>query len=151
MAEILSVQAAKLAAQKKLAPNESHGRVRILYAHTAATYTAPAINDTLLLGRIPVNSRFISGSVVTVAAGTASGKLNIGIRDAVTKEVISATAIASSIAIDVAAKVTSDNGVYFANGAEYVTDREVEVYATFIGAAGAANQAIKFEIPYVTD
>lgn len=151
MAEINSKQAAKLATRQKLSPNESHGRERLLYARTPDVYAAPAINDTLLLGRVPVNARFSSGAWVTCAAGTAAGTLNIGIRDARTGVVISATGIANGVAINAAGKLAADNGAYFAGGAEYVTDREVEVYATFTGAVGTANQAIKFEIPYVTD
>lgn len=151
MAEINSVQAAKIAANLKLLPNESHGRERILYAHTPAAYIAQNINDTIVLGRVPVNSRFSSGGWLTCAAGAATSTIDIGVRDAKTGVVLNAAGIASGLALTTAAKLAADNGAYYASAAEYVTDREVEVYATFKGAANTANQAIKFEIPYVCD
>lgn len=151
MAEFNTTQAAKLVANTKLLPNESAGRVRILAAKMPATYASPAISDTIFIGRIPVNSRILLGGFVSCAAGTASSTLNIGLRSTKTGAVISATAIASGVDVAAAGQKAANNGANIANGAEYVTTEEVDVYATVAGAAVLANQALKFEIPYVTD
>lgn len=152
MAEVNSVQAQKVADRKKLLPAESHGRQRVLVATLAATHAAYAINDTVLLGVVPVNSRFLTGAVVSIGgAGTASSTVDIGIRNATTKVVIDADGIAVGADISAAAKVTADTGALVAAAADYLTPADVEVYATVKGAVLAANQQIRFEIPYVTD
>lgn len=153
MAEINSQQVAKLLAGTKLLPNERGGRVRLLYAKAPVTYSAPAINDTLFLGRVPVNSRFLATmGGVSCAAGTASGTVSIGLRSTKTGSVIAAGALAVGVDIAAAGQKALIGGTLLANGADgYVTTEEVDVYATFTGAVGTANQAIKFEIPYVTD
>lgn len=152
MAEVNSVQAQKVADRKKLLPAESHGRQRVLVATLAATHAAYAINDTVLLGVVPVNSRFLTGAVVSIGgAGTASSTVDIGIRNATTKVVIDADGIAVGADISAAAKVAADTGALVAAAADYLTPADVEVYATVKGAVLAANQQIRFEIPYVTD
>lgn len=151
MAEFNTSQAAKLVANTKLLPNESAGRVRILAAKMPATYASPQIADTIFIGRIPVNSRILLGGFVSCAAGTASSTLSIGLRSTKTGTVVSATAIASGVDVAAAGQKAANNGANIANGVEYVTTEEVDVYATVAGAAVAANQALKFEIPYVTD
>lgn len=152
MAEVNSVQAQKVADRKKLLPAESHGRQRVLVATLAATHAAYAINDTILLGVVPVNSRFLTGAVVSIGgAGTASSTVDIGFRNANTKVVIDADGIAVGADISAAAKVAADTGALVAAAADYLTPADVEVYATVKGAVLAANQQIRFEIPYVTD
>lgn len=152
MAEVNSVQAQKVADRKKLLPAESHGRQRVLVATLAAAHAAYAVNDTVLLGVVPVNSRFLTGAVVSIGgAGTASSTVDIGIRNATTKVVIDADGIAVGADISAAAKVAADTGALVAAAADYLTPADVEVYATVKGAVLAANQQIRFEIPYVTD
>lgn len=152
MAEVNSVQAQKVADRKKLLPAESHGRVRVLVATLAATHAAYAVNDTILLGLVPVNSRFLLGGSISVGgAGTASSTLDIGFRNAKTKEVIDADGIAVGVDISAAAKVTADTGSSVAAAVDYITPVDVEVYATVKGAVLAANQQLKIQIPYVTD
>lgn len=152
MAEVNSVQAQKVADRKKLMPAESHGRQRVLVATLAATHAAYAVNDTILLGVVPVNSRFLTGGVLSVGgAGTASSTVTIGIRIANTKVVIDADGVATAVDISAAAKVPADTGALVAGAADYITPADVEVYATVLGAVLAANQQIRFEIPYVTD
>lgn len=152
MAEVNSVQAQKVADRKKLLPAESHGRQRVLVATLPATHAAYAINDTILLGTVPVNSRFLTGAVLSVGgAGTASSVVDIGIRNAKTKEVIDADGVTDGADISAAGKIVADTGVLVAAAADYITPADVEVYATVLGAVLAANQQIRFEIPYVTD
>ena len=152
MAEMNSNQAATVAAGKKLRPVDSFGRQRVLVATLPTTYAAPAINDTILLGTVPVGSRFLTGGkVVLGGAGTADSTLSIGVRNAVTKEVIDADGIAVTADASAAATVAADTGALITDGTDHVMDVTVEVYATVLGAVLKANQQVRFEIPYVTD
>lgn len=152
MAEQNSVQGAKILAHQKLMPAESHGRQRVLVATLPATHAAFAVNDTIFLGRVPANTRFLTGAVLSVGgAGTASSTVDIGIRRTQTQEVIDADGITDGADISAAGKVVADTGVLIAAAADYITPVECDVYATVLGAVLAANQQIRFEIPYVTD
>lgn len=151
MAEVNTTQGAKLVAGTKLSPHESAGRQRMLAAKMPAAYAQLAINDTIFIGRIPVNSRILLGGWISCAAGTATGVLDIGLRSTKTGTVIDADGIAVGIDIAAAGNKAANNGALIANGAEYVTTEEVDVYATARVAVVAANQALKFEISYVTD
>jgi hypothetical protein len=151
MAEVNTTQAAKLVARTKLAPHESHGRVRILASKMPAVFAQLAVNDTILIGRIPVNSRILSRALVGCSAGTASSTMDIGLRKSRDGTVIDADGIAASVNTAAAGQKDANTGALIASGAEYVTTEEVEVYATVTGAVLAANQVLKFEIPYVTD
>lgn len=151
MAEVNTTQGAKLLAGTKLSPHESAGRVRTLASKMPTTYASLAINDTIFIGRIPVNSRILLEGWISCAAGTATGVLDIGLRSTKTGTVIDADGIAVGIDIAAAGNKAANNGALIANGAEYVTTEEVDVYATARVAVVAANQALKFEISYVTD
>lgn len=151
MAEVNTTQGAKLLAGTKFLPHESAGRRRTLAAKMPTTYVQLAINDTIFLGRIPVNSRITCDGWVSCAAGTASCTLDIGVRSTKTGAVISATGIATGVDAAAAGQKAANNGALISNGAEYVTTEQVDVYATVKGAVLAANQALKFELDYVTD
>lgn len=152
MAEQNSVQGAKILAHQKLTPAESHGRQRILVATLAATHAAYAVNDTIFLGRVPANTRFLLGGAASVGgAGTASSTIDIGLRKTATQEVIDADGITDGADISAAGKVVLDTGALLAGATDYLTPVECDVYATVVGAALAANQQIRIEIPYVTD
>lgn len=151
MAEVNTTQGAKVLAGTKLLPHENAGRKRVLASKMPETYAQAAINDTIFLGRVPVNSRFTGNSLVSCAAGTVSCTLDIGLRSTKTGTVISATGIATGVDAAAAGQKAANNGALIANGAEYVTTESVDVYATVKGAVLAANQALKFEIEYVTD
>lgn len=151
MAETNTTQGAKVLAGTKLLPNESAGRKRILATKMPTTYAQLAINDTIFIGRVPVNSRFTLDSWVSCAAGTATGVIDIGLRSTKTGTVIDADGLAVGIDIAAAGNKAANNGALIANGAEYVTTEEVDVYATARVAVVAANQALKFEVGYVTD
>jgi hypothetical protein len=151
MAEVNSTQGAKILAAQKLLPHESFGRVRILAAKMPAVHAGAAINDTIFLGRIPVNSRILAEGIVGCAAGTATSVLDIGLRKTKDGTVIDADGIAVGIDIAAAGTKSAINGALITNGAEYVTTEEVDVYATVRVAALAANQALKVELSYVAD
>src|SRR5690606_31697826 len=122
MAEVNSVQAQKVADRKKLLPAESHGRQRVLVATLAAAHAAIPVNDTILLGVVPVNSRFLTGGVLSIGGGgTASSTVDIGIRNANTKEVIDVDGIADGVDISAAGKIAADTGALVAAAADYVT------------------------------
>lgn len=151
MAEVNTTQGAKLVAKSKLLPHESHGRARMLCAKMPATHSGAAINDTIFIGRLPVNSRILLDSYISCAAGTASCVVDLGLRKAKDGTVIDADGIAVGIDVAAAGNKLANNGALITSGAEYVTTEEVDVYATVRVAALAANQSLKFEISYVTD
>lgn len=151
MAETNTTQAAKILARTKLLPHESFGRRRTLCAKMPATYAQLAINDTIFIGRIPAGSRILGDALVSCGTGTASCTLDIGLRETATGTVLSATGIATGVDAATSGVKDATNGAYITAGAEYVTLVETDVYATVKGAVLAANQALKFEIPYVND
>lgn len=151
MAETNTTQAAKLLAFTKLLPHESFGRCRALCAKMPAAYAQLAINDTIFIGRIPAGSRILLDAMVGCGAGTATCVIDIGLRSTKTGTVIDADGIAVGIDVAAAGNKAANNGALITNGAEYVTTEEVDVYATVRVAVLAANQALKFEIPYVND
>lgn len=151
MAEVNTTQGANLVARKKVLAHEMGGRVRILAAKMPAVHAGAAINDTILLGRLPVGSRILTDGVVGCAAGTATSVLDIGLRKTRDGAVIDADGIAVGVDIAAAGTKAAINGALITNGAEYVTTEEVDVYATVRVAALAANQVLKVELQYVTD
>jgi len=151
MAEVNTTQGAKLLSNKKLLPVESFGRVRILASKMPATYAQLAINDTIFIGRITKGSRILLSNTLSTAAGTASGTMDIGLRKTSDGTVIDADGIAAAIDVAAAGNKAANNGALIANGAEYITAEEVDVYATVKGAVLPANTALKFEIQYVQD
>ena len=151
MAETNTTQGAKILANAKLLPHESHGRVRTLCSKLVAVFTAVPINDTIFIGRVKAGTRFLACGNVSCAAGTATGTIDIGLRETATGTVLSATALAAGLDVATAGVKMINTGVYIAAGAEYVTLKECDVYATVKTAVLAANQSLKFEIPYVAD
>ncbi len=151
MAETNTTQGAKIIARTKLLPHESHGRQRVLAAKMPTAFAQMAINDTIFIGRIPANSRILADSVVSCGAGTATGTLDIGLRETATGTVLSATGIATGVDVAAAGVKFANSGAYVTGGAEFVTTVETDVYATVKTAVLAANQALKFEIYYVCD
>jgi hypothetical protein len=151
MAETNTTQAAKLVARTKLLPHESHGRVRGLNAKMPAAFAQMAINDTIFIGRIPAGARILGDGIVSCGAGTATCTLDIGLRETATGTVLNATGLATGVDVAAAGIKPIANGAYITAGAEYVTLVECDVYATVKTAVLAANQALKFEIPYQAD
>lgn len=151
MAETNTTQGAKYVARTKLLPYETHGRVRILYAKMPAAFAQLAINDTIFLGRVPANTKFLLGGKVSCAAGTATSVLDIGLRETVAGTVIDADGLAVGVDIAAAGNKAADTGALITAGAEYVTTKECDVYGTVRVAVGLANQVLKVELPYVVD
>lgn len=151
MAEVNTTQGAKIIANSKLVPHESHGRVRVLASKMPTTYASAPIADTIFIGRVKTGTRFLAGGNVSCGTGTASSTVSIGLRSTRTGVIISATGLATGLDIATAGVKAVNTGAYIAAGAEFVTTEECDVYATIAGAALAANQALKFELLYVQD
>lgn len=151
MAEVNTTQGAKIVANTKLMPYESHGRSRFICSKMPTTYAAVPIADTIFIGRVKAGTRFLANGTVSCAAGTASSTISIGLRETATGTVISATALATGLDVAAAGVKAINTGAYVAAGAEYVTLKECDIYATVAGAVIAANQSLKFEINYVQD
>lgn len=132
------------------APASAHNRLRMAVVTMAAAYAAPAQNDvagtSIVLQK---GTRLINGVSVSNGAGTASSTLSVGLRNPVTLVAIDATAIVNAVAISAAANAAVATGTKLITGQDYVLDQDAEIYLTFGGAAGAANQQIRVEVPYV--
>lgn len=151
MPEINSRQAVKVAASQKNT-NADAGQRRTVVIETPATFAQLAINDTIAGGQfIPAGARVL-GARVSNGIGTAASTINIGLRKRKDGTVLSATAIATGIAITTATTnpTEASNGAYLAAGAaqQLLTD-DAEPYITATGAVLAANQAVRVEIDYV--
>lgn len=131
-------------------PASALNGVRVAVIETAAVYAAPAQND--IAGTeiyLAKGTRLLLPVTLSCAAGTASSTLSIGIRDAVTKVAVDATAILNAAAINAAATAQFNTGTKTITGQTYVMPQDVEIYLTFGGAVGTANQAIRAEICFV--
>lgn len=151
MAEVNTTQGAKLVAKSLLMPHESHGRVRILAAAMPAEYAELATDTTIFIGRIPGGAKILINGNVCCGAGTTNAVIHIGLRKTKTQEVIDLDGLAASLNTAAAGVKAINTGALIKDGAVYITPEEVDVYATVVTAAQAANQAMKFEIPYVCD
>lgn len=149
MAEQVSRQAAKVAANTKMSPNEAYGRKRVVVITSPATVTW-ANGDTIASPvLLPPGTRFTTGSRVSNAAMGASITVDVGIRD-VNGVAIDADGIAAAVAVATAGRSALDNGVFVAAGAEYVTTVPCYVYATLAGGTPTANAQIRIEVEVVT-
>lgn len=151
MAELLAITrtaASQVAGTK--APAAAHNRVRMAVVTMAAAYAQPAQNDTAATGIVLMKGTRLGGlPLVSNGAGTASSTLSIGLRNPVTKVAIDATAIVNALAINAAQISQPATGTKLITGQDYVLDQDAEIYLTFGGAAGLANQQIAAYIPYV--
>lgn len=149
MAEIVSRQAAKVAARTKMSPNEAYGKKRVLVITSPAT-AAWAQNDTIASPvLLPVGTRFTCNSFASHAAMGAGVTLDVGIRDK-DGTAIDADGIADGVDVSGAGRSALNNGVLVAAGAEYVTTEPCYVYATLGGANPTDDAQIRIEIEVVT-
>lgn len=149
MAEQVSKQAAKAAANTRLSPNEAYGRKRVIVITSPDTVTW-ANGDTIASPvLLPAGARFTAGSRASCAAMGASVVLDVGLRD-VNGVAIDADGIAAAVSVASAGRVALDNGAFVAAGAEYVTTKPGYVYATLSGATPTANAQIRIEVEVVT-
>jgi hypothetical protein len=152
MTEIVSRQAAKIAAQTKMQPAESFAKLRTVVITTPATHAA-AQNDTIGSGvPLPIGTRFPVGAFVSNQAMGSSVVLHVGIRNFKTKTAIDADGIAASVDVASAGRSALNNGELVKDGVEYLTTEVCEVYATLAGANPTDNAQLRIEVPVlITD
>ncbi|WP_050465102.1 hypothetical protein [Herbaspirillum autotrophicum] len=125
-------------------------RIRTAIIDSAAAYAAAAINDTFGTALIlPKGSRVVLPVSLSNAANTAASTLSLGIRDAVTKVPIDATAILNAASLAAAQTGQFNTGTKLVNGQYYVMPQDVEIYGTFAGAVTTANAAFRAEVQFV--
>jgi hypothetical protein len=150
MAELATVTktAIAIAAGRKVDPT-AQNRVREAVITTAATWSA-ANGDTAGTGIVLAKgSRLVCGVIASFGTGAASSTLSVGIRDAVTKVAVDATAIVNALAITTAATAQVNTGTKLVTGQDYTLPQDCELFLTFGGATPTANQAIRVEVPYI--
>ncbi|VTU25328.1 hypothetical protein H4CHR_01572 [Variovorax sp. PBS-H4] len=131
-------------------PAATYNGAKAIVIETPAAYAAPAQND--IAGTeiyLRKGDRVLAPVTVSCAAGTASSTLSVGIRDAVTKVAVDATALVNAAAINAAATAQFNTGTKLISGQTYLMPQDVEIYLTFGGAVGTANQAIRVELEVV--
>lgn len=152
MAELLTVvrsQVDKTAGRKT--PAAIQNRVRVAVIQSAAVYAAPGLGDTAGTGlTLKQGSRILCPVTVSNGAGTAAGTLSVGLRNPITKVAIDPTAVVAACAITAAATAQVNTGSKVTAGQEYYLPEDAELYLTFSGAVGTANQAIRVEVSYVS-
>ena len=150
MAEQVSRQAAKVAANQKMAPNEAYGKKRAVVITSPAAVTW-ANGDTIASPVVlPAGTRIALGSRVSCAAMGASVVLAVGLRNAQTGVAIDAAGIATGVSVASAGQYDLANGTFTAAGAEYVTTVPTQVFATLSGATPTANAQIRIEVEIIT-
>ena len=150
MAEVLGRVPTEIAANRKVL-FDSQGAVSVAVCEMPATHSGAAVADAIGFGVIlKKGSRLLSGPTLSFSTGTASCTLNLGLRDPVTKVAIDATALAAATAITTAATAQINTGTKVTAGQRYVLTQDAELYSTVAGAAVAANQAIRWEVSYIT-
>jgi hypothetical protein len=151
MAELTNVtrSSAAIVAGRKTDPTDQN-RVRVAVFQTAATYAAVPSGDTIATGLVlQKGTRLLCPVTLSNATNAASVTLAVGLRDAVTKVAIDATAIMAATAITTAATAQVNTGTKLTAGQFYTLPQDAEIYATIGGATSTANAQIRVEISYV--
>jgi len=150
MAEIVSRQAAKVAARTKMSPNEAYGKKRVVVITSPAT-AAWAQNDTIASPQIlPVGTRITSSSYASHTAFGTSVTLDVGLRHATTGVEVDLNGIAASADISAAGRTILNSGALVAAGVEYVTTVPTVVVATLTGANPTDDAQIRIEVEVIT-
>lgn len=155
MTEIVSRQVSTLTGTAttsgKVSPASGYGRRRVIVITSPATATYAA-TDTIGSGiRLPVGTRFLSGSHVSHEALGAGITMNIGIRNFDTKAVIDSDGIGAAISVAAAGVSAANNGALVAAGVESLTTVPTEVYATLMGGTPTADAQFRIEVEVVAD
>lgn len=152
MAEVTSLEAAKVAAGTKLRNDEALGRLHTVTISSplAAAATAWAQNDTIASPvDLPVGTRFVDCWVHHEAMGT-SVTMDIGIRAATTAAtVIDVDGIADGLNVAAAGQTHGINGVMInvsATQAIYRTTAVSNIYATLLSADPDDGQVFRIDV-----
>jgi hypothetical protein len=128
----------------------AQNRMRTAVFEMAPIYAAPLAGDTIGTGLVLTKgTRLLCPVTLSNAANTAALTLALGLRDAVTKVAVDATAIMAATGITAAATAQVTTGTKLVNGQFYTLPQDCEIYGTLAGAGGTANAAIRAEIPYI--
>lgn len=155
MAEIASRQVTRTAATStgagKMNYTDALGKKRVVVFTSPATVTW-ANGDTIASGiRLPTGTRILCDTFISCQDMGTSIVADIGIRNWSTKVAIDADGIANDIDVATAAvRAAANNGALVADGVEYVTTVDSEIYATLTGGTPTANAQIRFEVSVVT-
>lgn len=149
MAEVNGRIPTEVAANRK-ALYDSQAKSFLAVCEMPLVHAGAAIADTIGFGVVlKKGARLLCPVTLSNGAGTASSTIALGIRNPVTKVAIDATALLAQTAINAAQTIQANTGTKLTAGQRYVLDQDAELYATVAGAAVPANQAIRFEVPYL--
>jgi hypothetical protein len=149
MAEVNGRMPAEVAAGRKVLA-DTLGEKSVAVLEMPAVHAGAAIADTVGFGVVlKKGARLLCPVTISSAAGTASSTLAIGLRDPVTKAAIDATAVLAATSIAASATAQANTGTKLTAGQRYVLLQDAELYGTVAGAAMAANQAIRVEVPFI--
>lgn len=149
MAEVNGRAATEIAAGRKVL-FDSQGKTFRAVCELNLTHGTYAIADTIGFGIVLKKGTRLLGPIgFSNNAGTASSTLAVGLRNATTKVIVDATALATAVAVNAAQTVSLLTGTKIINGLRYVLDQDCEIYGTVAGAVIAVDQAIRIEVPYL--
>lgn len=151
MAEQVSRQAAKIAANQKMLPHEAGGRVRVAVITSPATVTW-ANGDTIASPHIiPAGSRILCTSYISCQDMGTSITADLGLRNANTGAEVDLDGIATAIDVATAAvRAVANNGALVKDGVESVTTVPTVPVLTLNGGTPTANAQIRAEVMYLT-
>lgn len=147
MAEIVSKQAAKVAAgTKDLPPKMGGGSLRVVTI-TSPDTAAWAQNDTCASPiKIPKGSRVLGAIVSCADMGTAI-TLDVGLRKASDATVIDADGIVAALDVATAAvSAFNASGALVKDGVESITAYDSNAYFTLAGGTPTANAQIRVDV-----
>jgi hypothetical protein len=149
MAEIVSRQAAKVAANTKMNAGEAGGKISLIEITSPAT-AAWAQNDTMASPVIlPTGTKILLNGYVSNAAMGTSVTLDVGLRNALTGAEIDLDGIAAAVAVASAGRTVLNSGALLAAGVAYVTTAPSVIVATLGGANPTDDAQINIQVPVV--
>lgn len=129
---------------------DSLGKLHVAVCEMPLVHAGAQIADTIGFGIVlKKGTRLTLPVSLSNGAGTASSTLAIGLRDAITKVAVDATAILAATAINAAQNIQANTGTKLTSGQRYVLPQDCEIYGTVAGAAVPANQVIRVEVPHI--
>ena len=147
MTTFKSDQIAALDAAPPVVPkaNERHGRVRLHYwSFTTASGGGPAVNDTVVVARLPQGARILGGRLAAEAMSTAGGTAQVSL--GVTGD---AARYLEASSVDAATGLLFADTVARNLGDALATD--TDVIATALGEAWAVSKKFNGYILYAVD
>lgn len=147
MTTFKSDQIAALDAAPPVVPkaNERHGRVRLHYwSFTTASGGGPAVNDTVVVARLPQGARILGGRAAAEAmsSGAGTAQVSLGVAG-------DAARYLETSSVDAAAGLSFADTVARNFGDELTAD--TDVVATALGEAWAGSKAFNGYILYAVD